>query len=108
LRVYHSKLAELSGEAGLLMWGGKVIIPKSLIMKVLEELHREHMGKAKIKSLARSHVWWPGITKPWQSRVTNVLPVVCGLCLCYFWAVYYGHFPCGLLHLSVITSCIKP
>ena len=56
LRVYHSKLAELSVEDVCVMWGGRVIIPKALTSKVLEELHREHMGVAKMKSLARSCV----------------------------------------------------
>ena len=40
-----------------------MIFPKALTRKVLEELHREHMGVAKMKRLARSYVWWQGITK---------------------------------------------
>ena len=29
--------------------------------QVLQELHETHTGIAKIKSLARSYVWWPNI-----------------------------------------------
>ena len=43
------------------MWGIQVVVPAKLQEKVLEELHRIHMGIAKAKALARNHVWWPGI-----------------------------------------------
>ena len=43
------------------MWGIRVVIPAKLQEKVLEELHRVHMGIAKAKALTRNHVWWPGI-----------------------------------------------
>ena len=53
---YHTKLPELSVEE---VWGRRVIIPK----KLQKILHSEHMGIAKIKALAGSHVWWIGIDK---------------------------------------------
>ena len=37
------------------------MVPIKLQEKVLEKLHRVHMGIAKAKALARNHVWWPGI-----------------------------------------------
>ena len=43
------------------MWGIRITVPARLLEKVLEELHRVHMGIAKAKALARNHVWWPGI-----------------------------------------------
>ncbi len=61
LRVYHTKMAELSVEDGCLLWGGRVIIPVSLKKVVLSELHKEHMGVSRMKALARSHVWWHGL-----------------------------------------------
>ena len=37
-----------------------MIIPPKLRAKVVNELHEGHTGIAKMKSLARQYVWWPG------------------------------------------------
>ena len=37
------------------------MIRPSLRGQVLDDLHKSHIGVVKMKSLARSHVWFPGI-----------------------------------------------
>ena len=59
LRPYYVRQQELTVEAGCLLWGMRVIIPKALQNRLLKELHREHLGIVRTKSLARSHIWWP-------------------------------------------------
>ena len=61
LKPYWNRRAELTLEDNCIMWGIRVVVPAKLQEKVLEELHRIHMGIAKAKALARNHVWWPGI-----------------------------------------------
>ena len=44
-----------------LIHGSRVVIPQSLQSKVLDLLHLGHFGMERIKQLARTAVYWPGI-----------------------------------------------
>ena len=61
LKPYYSRRHEISIEEGCLLWGTRTIIPPKFQETVLEELHANHPGIVKMKSLARMHVWWPSI-----------------------------------------------
>ena len=61
LRPYWSRKLELSVHDGCLMWGGKVVIPPPGRKPLLVELHGAHPGVSRMKSLAQSLMWWPGM-----------------------------------------------
>lgn len=54
---------DLEMEKGCLMRGHRVIIPKLLRSRLLQELHKSHLGIVKTKSNARARMWWPGIDR---------------------------------------------
>ncbi len=61
LKAFTQRRDELSLDDGCILWGSRVIVPRQGRETVLEELHQGHPGIARMKALARSFVWWPGM-----------------------------------------------
>ena len=63
LTPYSSRRNELTVEEGCVLWGYRVVIPAKLKLreKLLQELHLDHPGVTRMKAVARSYMWWPGL-----------------------------------------------
>ena len=66
--VFKSRANSLTVEDGCLMWGHRVVIPQVLRRELLSKLHSVHSGVVKMKALAPSFIWWPGL----ESDIENV------------------------------------
>ncbi len=58
-------------EAGCLLWGTRVVVPKKLQAQVLVEVHASHPGIVRMKGIARAHVWWPGLSSAIEQTAYN-------------------------------------
>ncbi|XP_026582351.1 uncharacterized protein K02A2.6-like, partial [Pseudonaja textilis] len=65
---------ELSNLQGCLLWGTRVVIPATLRVPILKVLHEGHPGIVRMKALARSYVWWPGMDPQITSWVSSCQP----------------------------------
>ena len=63
LAPYLTRKDELTVESGCVLWGLRVVVPVKWREKLLIELHRDHPGICRMKSIARSFFWWPGLDK---------------------------------------------
>ena len=56
LRPFAARKDQLAVEGGCVLWGIRVVIPGKWREKLLTELHRDHPGICKMKSIARSYM----------------------------------------------------
>ena len=74
LKPFWDRRLELTTEGQCLLWGTRVIIPNKLYSTVLDELHTGHPGIVRMKAIARSYVWWPGLDKAIENQVKSCKP----------------------------------
>lgn len=62
LHPFWLRRDELSTYKDLLYWGNRIVVPHPAQKHILELLHETHQGMVIMKGMARSLVWWPGMS----------------------------------------------
>ncbi|XP_062700183.1 uncharacterized protein K02A2.6-like [Aedes albopictus] len=69
LRQFHDRQEGLSIVQECIMFGDRLVIPAVYRKRCLNQLHKGHPGVQRMKAIARSYVYWPGLDEEISSFV---------------------------------------
>lgn len=61
VKSFFARKESLSVVQDCIMFMNRVVIPEKFRRSILESIHKGHPGMERMKSIARSYVYWPGI-----------------------------------------------
>ena len=80
IRPYWKARSELTVDRNnLLLYGKRIVVPKSLQRQVLEKIHMGHQGIQRCRLRANTSVWWPGLSHEVENLIKQ-----CPTCACDF------------------------
>ncbi|XP_055585149.1 uncharacterized protein K02A2.6-like [Uranotaenia lowii] len=68
LQQFHQRRDSLSIVSDCIVYGERLVIPAKFRDRVLSVLHKGHPGVERMRSIARSYVYWPGINEQISQR----------------------------------------
>ena len=68
LKPFYNRRLELSLFNGIIMLGTRVVVPTKFRGQILDEIHSGHLGVVKMKSVARTYVYWPKIDQQIEEK----------------------------------------
>ena len=71
IRIYWQHQPNFTEKNILLLYNGRLLIPSSLRLKILDELHAGHQGINKTRMRANQSVWWPCMSREIADLVQN-------------------------------------
>ena len=71
VKPYFTYRHDITIENRLLLKDHQIIIPKHMQRDILERIHESHLGVVKCKQIARDYVYWPGLAKQIEDRVSR-------------------------------------
>ena len=63
VKPYWTVKGNLTLHDELLLYGGRIVVPKQLQKETVQKIHTGHQGIVRCRLRAVSSVWWPGISK---------------------------------------------
>ncbi|XP_055603986.1 uncharacterized protein K02A2.6-like [Uranotaenia lowii] len=71
---YLSRRDSLTHVDGCILFRDRVVVPSKFRQQILNQFHRGHPGMVRMKSIARSFVYWPGIDKDIEDFIRRCTP----------------------------------
>ena len=71
LLPYWHVRGDLTLHDNLLLYGSRIVVPKSLQATTLQKIHNGHQGIQKCRQRTTSSVWWPGVSKHIEQLVKS-------------------------------------